>query len=168
MRMCSGSSVAMPEPVAPAAGMSMPDQTAITMQRLTIWKDELVAWFKTLVSAAVYATLIVTFGFQVARVEDEVAGDDAPTFEEMTEIVARGLDECLTEAFIIATDDCDGVFLSVDIDVCDRHGNVCVQMEGFSARVAENAASFDSAFYARLLERIVSGEVSAMDAAELG
>jgi signal peptidase I len=30
---------------------------------------ELSAWFKTLVSAAVYATLIVTFGFQVARVE---------------------------------------------------------------------------------------------------
>ncbi|MFI6520355.1 agmatinase [Spirillospora sp. NPDC050679] len=38
---------------------------------------------------------------------------------EMTEITARGLDECLTEAFTIATDQCDGVFLSVDIDVCD-------------------------------------------------
>jgi agmatinase len=38
---------------------------------------------------------------------------------EMTEIGARGLGECLTEAFGIATDDCDGVFLSVDIDVCD-------------------------------------------------
>ena len=38
---------------------------------------------------------------------------------EMTEIVARGLDECLTEAFSIAMDDCDGVFLSVDIDVVD-------------------------------------------------
>jgi agmatinase len=38
---------------------------------------------------------------------------------EMTEIGARGLDECLTEAFGIATDECDGVFLSVDIDVCD-------------------------------------------------
>jgi agmatinase len=38
---------------------------------------------------------------------------------EMTEIVARGLSECLTEAFTIAMDDCDGVFLSVDIDVCD-------------------------------------------------
>ena len=25
----------------------------------------------------------------------------------------------LDEAFVIATDDCDGVFLSVDIDVCD-------------------------------------------------
>ncbi|MFL6161018.1 MAG: agmatinase [Jatrophihabitantaceae bacterium] len=38
---------------------------------------------------------------------------------EMAEIGARGLTECLTEAFEIATDECDGVFLSVDIDVCD-------------------------------------------------
>lgn len=38
---------------------------------------------------------------------------------EMTEIVARGLDECLDEASAIALDDCDAVFLSVDIDVCD-------------------------------------------------
>jgi agmatinase len=38
---------------------------------------------------------------------------------EMTEIVQRGLGVCLDEASIIATDDCDGVFLSVDIDVCD-------------------------------------------------
>ena len=36
---------------------------------------------------------------------------------EMTEIVHRGLAECLTEAFAIATDECEGVFLSVDIDV---------------------------------------------------
>ncbi len=38
---------------------------------------------------------------------------------EMTEVVSRGLDECLTEAFAIAVDECDGVFLSVDIDVVD-------------------------------------------------
>src|SRR5256886_10184684 len=38
---------------------------------------------------------------------------------EMSEIVSRGLDECLTEAFIIAVDECDGVFLSVDVDVVD-------------------------------------------------
>lgn len=38
---------------------------------------------------------------------------------EMTEVVARGLDECLTEAMQIATDECDGVFLSVDVDVVD-------------------------------------------------
>jgi arginase family enzyme len=38
---------------------------------------------------------------------------------EMTEVVARGLDECLEEAFEIATSDCEGVFLSVDVDVVD-------------------------------------------------
>ena len=38
---------------------------------------------------------------------------------EMTEVVARGLDACLTEAFAIATDQCDAVFLSVDVDVVD-------------------------------------------------
>jgi agmatinase len=38
---------------------------------------------------------------------------------EMTEIGARGLDDVLTEAFTIATDDCDAVFLSVDVDVVD-------------------------------------------------
>jgi len=38
---------------------------------------------------------------------------------EMTEIVARGLDEVLSEAFTIAVDDCDAVFLSVDVDVVD-------------------------------------------------
>ncbi|MFC0527945.1 agmatinase [Phytohabitans kaempferiae] len=38
---------------------------------------------------------------------------------EMSEIVARGLDECLSEAFVTAVDECEGVFLSVDIDVVD-------------------------------------------------
>lgn len=38
---------------------------------------------------------------------------------EMTEVVQRGLDECLTEALAIAASDCDGVFLSVDVDVVD-------------------------------------------------
>jgi agmatinase len=38
---------------------------------------------------------------------------------EMHEISRRGLAACLDEAFEVATDDCDGVFLSVDIDVTD-------------------------------------------------
>jgi agmatinase len=47
-----------------------------------------------------------------------MAGQRMRSFE-MTEIVSRGLDECLTEAFAISTDECDGVFLSVDVDVVD-------------------------------------------------
>jgi agmatinase len=38
---------------------------------------------------------------------------------EMSEIGARGLGTCLDEAFTIAVQDCEGVFLSVDIDVAD-------------------------------------------------
>src|SRR6266481_4075321 len=49
---------------------------------------------------------------------DWMAGQSMRSFE-MTEVVTRGLGECLSEAFTIATDDCDGVFLSVDIDVVD-------------------------------------------------
>ncbi|GIM93979.1 agmatinase [Paractinoplanes toevensis] len=37
----------------------------------------------------------------------------------MSEIVEKGLDTVLDRAFEIALDGCEGVFLSVDIDVCD-------------------------------------------------
>ena len=56
------------------------------MQRLDVWQDELVAWFKTLVSAAVYATLIVTFGFQVARVEGQSM---APTLADQDRLIVN-------------------------------------------------------------------------------
>jgi signal peptidase I len=39
------------------------------MERVKRIGGDLIVWFRTLASAAVYATLIVTFGFQVARVE---------------------------------------------------------------------------------------------------
>ncbi len=56
---------------------------------------------------------------------------------EMTEILSRGLDECLGESFEIAMDDCDGVFLSVDVDVCDpghAPGTGTPEPGGLSAR----------------------------------
>jgi agmatinase len=56
---------------------------------------------------------------------------------EMTEIGTRGLDTCLDEAFGIAVDDCDGVFLSVDIDVVDpgsAPGTGTPEPGGLSAR----------------------------------
>jgi agmatinase len=56
---------------------------------------------------------------------------------EMTEIVRRGLEECLGEAFVTATNECDGVFLSVDIDVCDpghAPGTGTPEPGGISAR----------------------------------
>jgi agmatinase len=38
---------------------------------------------------------------------------------EMSEIVARGLDDVLSESLELAMDDCDAVFLSIDVDVVD-------------------------------------------------
>ena len=67
---------------------------------------------------------------------DWMAGQKMRSYE-MTEIVHRGLEACLTEAFGIALDDCDGVFLSVDIDVCDpghAPGTGTPEPGGLSAR----------------------------------
>jgi agmatinase len=56
---------------------------------------------------------------------------------EMHEITRRGLAACLQESFEIAMDDCDGVFLSVDIDVTDpgsAPGTGTPEPGGFSPR----------------------------------
>ena len=45
--------------------------------------------------------------------------DQAMRSFEMTEIHHRGLDPVLDESFAILTEECEGVFLSVDIDVVD-------------------------------------------------
>jgi signal peptidase I len=81
---------ALVAPAAQAAEMRLEydDRAAVMMQRLNVWKDELVAWFKTLASAAVYATLIVTFGFQVARVEGQSM---APTLADQDRLIVNKL-----------------------------------------------------------------------------
>jgi signal peptidase I len=56
--------------------------------RLVQVREELVAWLKTLASAAVYAVLIVTFGFQVARVEGQSM---APTLEDQDRLIVNKL-----------------------------------------------------------------------------
>jgi signal peptidase I len=58
------------------------------MRRLEVWRDEFFAWVRTLASAAVYATLIVTFGFQVARVEGMSM---APTLEDQDRLIVNKL-----------------------------------------------------------------------------
>ena len=50
--------------------------------------SQLVLWLRTLTSAAVYATLIVTFGFQVARVEGRSM---EPTLEDQDRLVVNKL-----------------------------------------------------------------------------
>jgi len=68
-----------------AAEQSREPGWSVSLSRL--W-EELLAWFKTLVSAAVYATIIVTFGFQVARVEGQSM---VPTLEDQDRLIVNKL-----------------------------------------------------------------------------
>ena len=61
------------------------DGSSLRMGRVV---EEMVAWLKTLASAAVYATLIVTFGFQVARVEGQSM---APTLADQDRLIVNKL-----------------------------------------------------------------------------
>jgi len=86
-----------PEPMVAADAMPLTGQTpadvrasqqdagSIGIGRVV---EEVVAWLKTLASAAVYATLIVTFGFQVARVEGLSM---APTLADQDRLIVNKL-----------------------------------------------------------------------------
>ena len=81
-----------PEMAAPPAFQS-PQQAAKTRRDRRVAlaaqvREELFAWVKTLTSAAVYATLIVTFGFQVARVEGQSM---APTLQDQDRLIVNKL-----------------------------------------------------------------------------
>jgi hypothetical protein len=80
---------------APAtAGIGPGPEPGALPRRLAALGDEAVAWFKTLASAAIYATLIVTFGFQVARVEGQSM---APTLEDQDRLIVNKLAYRLSE-----------------------------------------------------------------------
>jgi signal peptidase I len=81
------------EPVpALVGGMTATPETRLAMDRGSLRMDrlveEVIAWLKTLASAAVYATLIVTFGFQVARVEGHSM---APTLADQDRLIVNKL-----------------------------------------------------------------------------
>lgn len=56
--------------------------------RLAAWQEEFWAWMKTLASAALYAIVIVTFVFQVARVEGLSM---APTLDDQDRLIVNKL-----------------------------------------------------------------------------
>lgn len=56
--------------------------------RLAVWQEEFWAWMKTLASAALYAIVIVTFVFQVARVEGLSM---APTLDDQDRLIVNKL-----------------------------------------------------------------------------
>jgi signal peptidase I len=77
--------VAAPPPVSELVAPPRRERTRIDMGQV---REEAVAWTKTLASAAVYAVLIVTFGFQVARVEGRSM---APTLEDQDRLIVNKL-----------------------------------------------------------------------------
>src|SRR5262245_66473430 len=89
--MAGGDVLSGPAPVGPPMIVAVPvpadpEARSRAAERLALVRDELIAWFKTLASAAVYATLIVTFGFQVARVEGMSM---APTLEDQDRLIVN-------------------------------------------------------------------------------
>jgi signal peptidase I len=79
-----------PRPLGPAAAAWIERDRRRQRRKATLnrVRDELVAWIKTVASAAVYATLIVTFGFQVARVEGLSM---APTLVDQDRLIVNKL-----------------------------------------------------------------------------
>ena len=67
--------------------------TGLRRRQFELVRDEFFAWVRTLASAAVYATLIVTFGFQVARVEGLSM---APTLADQDRLIVNKLRYRLT------------------------------------------------------------------------
>ncbi|HZJ05508.1 MAG TPA: agmatinase [Nocardioidaceae bacterium] len=110
---------------------------------------------------------------------------------EMTEIGRRGLGDCLDEAFRISLDECEGVFLSVDIDVCDP-GNapgtgtpepgglssrelldsvrrICLELPVVGMDIVEVSPPYDHAeITAYLANRVALEALSAVAARQLG
>jgi len=75
----------------PAVSMSTVSETAELTRPQTVWArlgQEFLSGVQTLVSAAVYATVIVTFGFQVARVDGLSM---APTLEDHDRLIVNKL-----------------------------------------------------------------------------
>jgi signal peptidase I len=67
---------------------TVPDQPAPIPSPLTPFQSALVGWFRTLASTAVYATLLVTFVLQVARVEGLSM---APTLDDEDRLIVNKL-----------------------------------------------------------------------------
>ena len=78
-----------PAMVDPRVAFPHPQPVGVEYARPSAWDrfaEELITWFKTLASAAVYATLIVTFVCQVARVEGQSM---APTLEDQDRLIVN-------------------------------------------------------------------------------
>ncbi len=83
-----GPAAAGPASEAPQAAGTVPAAAVATTPWWNGWWDEFMAWVRVFTSAAVYATLIVTFLFQVARVDGQSM---APTLEDRDRLIVNKL-----------------------------------------------------------------------------
>jgi signal peptidase I len=79
-------SVAPPELAVPPTPAAASNESQPS--RLAYWRSELLAWVRTLAQATVYATLVVTFVVQVARVEGQSM---APTLADQDRLIVNKL-----------------------------------------------------------------------------
>lgn len=110
---------------------------------------------------------------------------------EMSELTSRGINACLTEIFAAVASDCDGVFLSVDIDVADPAAapgtgtpepgglssrelldavrRICLETKVVGMDVVEVAPAYDHADITALLaNRVILEALSALAKRETG
>jgi len=114
-----------PEPIALAVASPPVEPN----QRLRAWWAEFVAWFSTLAQATVYATLVVTFGVQVARVEGQSM---APTLADQDRLIVNKLSYQLG-----APQRGDIVMLYYPLDPDKSYVKRVIAEEGDSVRVVD-------------------------------
>ena len=97
--------------------------------RMEIWRAELLAWIRTLAQATVYATLVVTFVMQVARVEGQSM---APTLADQDRLIVNKLSYRLR-----APQRGDIVMLYYPLDPDKSYVKRVIAEEGDSVRVVD-------------------------------
>jgi len=119
--------VAIPEPVvAPVRAVTLPIEPDA---RMAVWRAELLAWLRTLAQATVYATLVVTFVMQVARVEGQSM---APTLADQDRLIVNKLSYRLR-----APQRGDIVMLYYPLDPDKSYVKRVIAEEGDSVRVVD-------------------------------
>lgn len=99
-----------------------------TQPQLFFWVDQLIAWAKTIASAAVYTTIVVTFGFQVARVDGQSM---APTLENRDRLVVNKF------TYVVSTPRTgDIVMFYYPIDPSEAFVKRIIAEEGDTVRIA--------------------------------
>ena len=124
------------EPADPAAipGPVVAPERAVTLSiapnaRTGVWRAELLAWLRTLAQATVYATLVVTFVMQVARVEGQSM---APTLADQDRLIVNKLSYRLR-----APQRGDIVMLYYPLDPDKSYVKRVIAEEGDSVRVVD-------------------------------